>query len=81
MLQGVIFDENRADYENYGSIGIIMGHYFLQVFGNPTIIIDKNGYLIDNWPTEFKNLFPSQARCFYNQLKSLNVSKLYMVSG
>ena len=52
ILQKPFFDENASDAENYGSIGVIIGHEMTHGFDSNGRQFDKDGNMRDWWGEE-----------------------------
>ena len=52
ILQKPFFDENASDAENYGSIGVIIGHEMTHGFDSNGRQFDKDGNMKDWWGEE-----------------------------
>ncbi|KAJ8668516.1 hypothetical protein QAD02_010179, partial [Eretmocerus hayati] len=64
---GIMFDTNRPQYMNYGSIGFVIGHEITHGFDPHGSQYGPHGELINWWQNDTKVKFMERARCLINQ--------------
>ncbi|XP_044005621.1 neprilysin-2-like [Aphidius gifuensis] len=76
ILHGMLFDDYRPKYLNYGGIGSIIGHEITHGFDIQGSQFDDNGKLA-NWLTPtISKIYHEKAQCFIDQYNNYTVSEV-----
>ncbi|XP_031329566.1 neprilysin-2-like isoform X2 [Photinus pyralis] len=79
LFQKVVFDEEKPLYFNYGSMGTLMAHHFLQLLGESSSFFDHDGNIIEPPSNLSTTLLFRKPDCLVRQLNT-NVSKFMLDS-
>lgn len=74
ILQPPYFDPNADDAQNYGAIGVIIGHEMTHGFDDSGRQFDKNGNLDDWWTPEDADRFKKLADKLVEQFDAIEVA-------
>ena len=74
ILQPPYFDITADDAQNYGSIGVVIGHEMTHGFDDSGRKYDKEGNLNDWWTPEDSNNFNKLADCLVAQFDAIEVA-------
>lgn len=74
ILQAPYFDLTADDAQNYGTIGVVIGHEMTHGFDDSGRQFDKNGNLSDWWTTEDAERFTALADKLVNQFNAVEVA-------
>ena len=67
ILQAPFFSEQASDANNFGAIGMVIGHEMTHGFDTTGSKFDGHGVQKDWWSPGVKTLFEKQAQCLENQ--------------
>uniref|UniRef100_A0A224XBN1 Putative metalloprotease n=1 Tax=Megacormus gertschi TaxID=1843536 RepID=A0A224XBN1_9SCOR len=77
-----IFDANRPNYWNFGSLGYILGHEITHSFDSSGSKKDKHGNIKNWWTQVARENFEKRAKCFIEQYNKFSFGyKDYHVNG
>jgi putative endopeptidase len=73
ILQAPFFDPEASDAENYGGIGVVIGHEMTHGFDDQGRNFDADGNLVDWWTNEDAEAFNSLANGLADQFSAVEV--------
>ena len=73
ILQAPFYDPNASDAENYGGIGVVIGHELTHGFDDQGCQFDYAGNMINWWTQEDKEAFDSLTKGLVEQYGSVEV--------
>ncbi len=73
ILQAPFFDPNSSDAENYGGIGVVIGHELTHGFDDQGRNFDANGNMVNWWTDEDKTAFENLTKGLVNQYSAVEV--------
>lgn len=73
MLQEPFFDAKRSSAENYGAIGVVIGHEMTHGFDSAGRQFDENGNMSDWWSPEDAQRFEEEMQPVKDRFNSLEV--------
>ena len=73
ILQAPFFDPEASDAENYGGIGVVIGHELTHGFDDQGCNFDKDGNMINWWTAEDKESFDNLTKGLVNQFSAVEV--------
>jgi putative endopeptidase len=74
ILQAPFFDPESSDAENYGGIGVVIGHELTHGFDDQGRNFDANGNMIDWWTEEDAQKFEDMAQGLIAQFDAVEVA-------
>ena len=78
ILQPPFFDINADDAQNYGAIGVVIGHEMTHGFDDSGRKYDKNGNLVNWWTKEDEEQFKLLTDRLEKQFDDVEVAPAYM---
>ena len=81
ILQPPYFDLNADDAQNYGAIGVVIGHEMTHGFDDSGRQFDKDGNLADWWTEADTEAFNALAEVLVNQFNAIEVAKGVNANG
>ena len=73
ILQAPFYDPNASDAENYGGIGVVIGHELTHGFDDQGCQFDYAGNMVNWWTQEDKEAFDSLTKGLVEQYGSVEV--------
>lgn len=73
ILQAPFFDPNASDAENYGGIGVVIGHEMTHGFDDQGRNFDANGNMTDWWTPEDAAKFTDKTKALIAQFDEVEV--------
>ncbi|MDE5988064.1 MAG: M13 family metallopeptidase [Duncaniella sp.] len=73
ILQAPFFDPNASDAENYGGIGVVIGHEMTHGFDDQGRNFDANGNMVDWWTPEDAAKFTEKTKALIAQFDEVEV--------
>lgn len=73
ILQAPFFDPNASDAENYGGIGVVIGHEMTHGFDDQGRNFDANGNMTDWWTPEDAAKFTEKTKALIAQFDEVEV--------
>ena len=73
ILQAPFFDPNASDAENYGGIGVVIGHEMTHGFDDQGRNFDANGNMTDWWTPEHAAKFTEKTKALIAQFDEVEV--------
>lgn len=73
ILQAPFFDPNASDAENYGGIGVVIGHELTHGFDDQGSQFDANGNMVNWWTPEDAAAFEALTQGLVNQYSAVEV--------
>ena len=73
ILQAPFFDPNASDAENYGGIGVVIGHELTHGFDDQGSQFDPNGNMVNWWTPEDAEAFQSLTQGLVDQYSAVEV--------
>lgn len=73
ILQAPFFDPNASDAENYGGIGVVIGHEMTHGFDDQGRNFDANGNMINWWTEEDAKAFEEKTKGLIAQFNEVEV--------
>ena len=73
ILQAPFFDPNASDAENYGGIGVVIGHEMTHGFDDQGRNFDDEGNMVDWWTPEDAEKFATKAQTLIDQFNAVEV--------
>ena len=73
ILQAPFFDPNASDAENYGGIGVVIGHEMTHGFDDQGRLFDAQGNMTDWWTPEDAAAFTALAQGLADQFDKVEV--------
>ena len=81
ILQTPFFNHDSPVVENYGAIGMVMGHELTHGFDDQGRLYDGDGNLNDWWPADVAKRYDTRSQCIVNQYSSYKVRGDLHVNG
>lgn len=81
MLQSPYFDLQASDAENYGGIGVVIGHELTHGFDDQGRQFDAEGNMVSWWNRQDEEMFNSLARKLVKQYSAVEVLPGLMANG
>ena len=75
VLRDKLFDPDRPQYLNYGTIGKIIGHEFIHGFDDIGRKDDEDGNALVWWEPEINRNFQKKIQCIVKQFTKYNDPK------
>ena len=73
ILQAPFFDPNASDAENYGGIGVVIGHELTHGFDDQGSQFDSEGNMVNWWTPEDKAAFEALTQVLADQYSAVEV--------
>ncbi len=73
ILQAPFFDANASDAENYGGIGVVIGHEMTHGFDDQGRNFDANGNMVNWWQPEDLEKFNAMAKGLIEQFDAVEI--------
>ena len=73
ILQAPFFDPNASDAENYGGIGVVIGHEMTHGFDDQGSVFDANGNMVNWWTPEDAAKFKEMTQGLAAQFNEVEV--------
>lgn len=73
ILQAPFFDPEASDAENYGGIGVVIGHEMTHGFDDQGRNFDADGNMVDWWTSEDAEAFNKMAQGLVEQFNAVEV--------
>ena len=73
ILQAPFFDPDASDAENYGGIGVVIGHELTHGFDDQGSQFDANGNMVNWWTPEDKEAFDALTKGLAEQYSAVEV--------
>lgn len=73
ILQAPFFDANASDAENYGGIGVVIGHEMTHGFDDQGRNFDAEGNMVEWWTPEDKEAFENKTKKLVEQFDAVEV--------
>ncbi|MCH5242315.1 MAG: M13 family metallopeptidase [Muribaculaceae bacterium] len=73
ILQAPFFDPNASDAENYGGIGVVIGHELTHGFDDQGSQFDPDGNMVNWWTAEDKEAFDALTQGLADQYSAVEV--------
>ena len=73
ILQAPFFDPNASDAENYGGIGVVIGHELTHGFDDQGSTFDYAGNMVNWWSPEDKKAFDALTKGLADQYSAVEV--------
>jgi putative endopeptidase len=73
ILQAPFYDPESSDAENYGGIGVVIGHELTHGFDDQGCNFDADGNMINWWTAEDKEAFDSLTKGLVDQFSAVEV--------
>lgn len=73
ILQAPFFDPESSDAENYGGIGVVIGHEMTHGFDDQGSNFDANGNMVEWWTAEDKAAFEAKTSKLVEQFDAVEV--------
>jgi len=81
ILQAPFFDPESSDAENYGGIGVVIGHELTHGFDDQGCNFDADGNMLNWWTTEDKEAFDKLTKGLADQYSAVEVLPGLMANG
>lgn len=81
ILQAPFFDPESSDAENYGGIGVVIGHELTHGFDDQGCNFDADGNMVNWWTAEDKTAFETLTKGLVNQFNEVEVLPGLMANG
>ncbi len=81
ILQAPFFDAEASDAENYGGIGVVIGHELTHGFDDQGCNFDAVGNMVNWWTPEDAEAFASLTQGLANQFSEIEVLPGLMANG
>lgn len=81
ILQAPFFDPNASDAENYGGIGVVIGHELTHGFDDQGCNFDADGNMINWWSPEDAEAFKNMTQGLVAQFDEVEVLPGLMANG
>lgn len=81
ILQAPFFDPNASDAENYGGIGVVIGHEITHGFDDQGSQFDADGNMINWWTPEDASKFAELTQGLADQYSAIEVLPGLMANG
>ena len=73
ILQAPFFDPNSSDAENYGGIGVVIGHEITHGFDDQGRNFDADGNMVNWWTEEDSQKFADKTKALIDQYSAIEV--------
>lgn len=73
ILQAPFFDPSSSDAENYGGIGVVIGHEMTHGFDDQGSNFDAEGNMVEWWTPEDKAAFEAKTQALVDQFNAVEV--------
>ena len=73
ILQAPFFDPESSDAENYGGIGVVIGHELTHGFDDQGSQFDKDGNMNDWWTAEDRKAFEQKTAVLVDQFDEIEI--------
>lgn len=73
ILQAPFFDPNSSDAENYGGIGVVIGHEITHGFDDQGRNFDADGNMVNWWTEEDADKFADKTKALIDQYSAVEV--------
>lgn len=73
ILADPFYSEKNSDAQNYGAIGVVIGHEISHGFDNNGSKFDKDGNLSDWWTKEDYKIFEEKTQAFIDQWDGIEI--------
>ncbi len=73
ILQAPFFDPNSSDAENYGGIGVVIGHEITHGFDDQGRNFDADGNMVNWWTEEDSQKFADKTKALIDQYSAVEV--------
>lgn len=81
ILQAPFFDPNASDAENYGGIGVVIGHELTHGFDDQGCNFDADGNMVNWWSPEDAEAFANLTQGLVEQFNQVEVLPGLMANG
>ena len=81
ILQWPFFNREAPMQDNYGGIGMVMGHELTHGFDDQGRHYDAAGNLVDWWSPEVAKAFEERAKCVVNEYNSFEILPGVFING
>ncbi len=81
ILQAPFFDPDASDAENYGGIGVVIGHELTHGFDDQGCNFDAEGNMVNWWTPEDAQAFASMTQGLADQFSQVEVLPGLMANG
>lgn len=81
ILQAPFFDPESSDAENYGGIGVVIGHELTHGFDDQGCNFDADGNMVNWWTAEDKEAFDKLTQGLADQYSAVEVLPGLMANG
>ncbi len=81
ILQAPFFDPNASDAENYGGIGVVIGHEMTHGFDDQGCNFDAEGNMVNWWTPEDTAAFAEKTRGLVEQFNVVEILPGLMANG
>lgn len=81
ILQAPFYDPNSSDAENYGGIGVVIGHELTHGFDDQGRNFDKDGNMKNWWTQEDAERFATLTQGLINQFNEVEILPGLMANG
>ena len=81
ILQAPFFDPEASDAENYGGIGVVIGHELTHGFDDQGCNFDANGNMVNWWTPEDAKAFATMTQGLVEQFNAVEVLPGLMANG
>lgn len=81
ILQAPFYDPESSDAENYGGIGVVIGHELTHGFDDQGCNFDANGNMMNWWTDEDKEAFATLTKGLADQYSAVEVLPGLMANG
>lgn len=81
ILQAPFYDPEASDAENYGGIGVVIGHEMSHGFDDQGRNFDANGNMVDWWTPEDSEAFEALAQGLVDQFDAVEILPGLMANG
>ena len=81
ILQAPFFDPQSSDAENYGGIGVVIGHELTHGFDDQGCMFDANGNMVNWWNDEDREAFGKLTQGLVDQFNEVEILPGLMANG
>lgn len=81
ILQAPFFDPEASDAENYGGIGVVIGHEMTHGFDDQGCNFDANGNMVNWWQPEDAQAFGELTKGLVDQFNAVEILPGLMANG
>lgn len=81
ILQAPFYDPNSSDAENYGGIGVVIGHELTHGFDDQGSMFDAQGNMVNWWTPEDAAAFAEKTQSLADQFSAVEVLPGIMANG